>query len=123
MRRHWSGTWAFPRVREGLEADLNAAMVKELEKAQDDPFMALGMLFAGGLVQAFVDSLLTPEGLASLGTGKNPGEASLEEVRKWRLKLQGLSRAFVYHRDNPQAGLVMERQGLRCRVVRMVVNP
>lgn len=113
----------FPRVRENLEADLNAAMAKELEKAQDDPFAALGLLFAGSLIQALVDALLTPEGLASLGTGKDPGEASLEEVRQWRLKRQGLSRVFVHHRDDPQTGLVMERQGLRWRVVRMVVNP
>lgn len=113
----------FPRVREGLKADLNAAMAKELEKAQDDPFMALGMLFAGGLVQAFVDSLLTPEGLASLGTGKDPGGANLEEVRNWRLKLQGLSRAFVHHKDDPQTGLVMERRGLKWRVVRIAYTP
>ncbi len=113
----------FPRVRESLKADLNAAMVKELEKAQDDPFMALGMIFAGGLVQALVDALLTPEGLASLGTGKDPGQASLEEVRQWRLKLQGLSRAYVHHKDDPQTGLVMERQGLRWRVVRIVYTP
>ncbi|MEZ0322667.1 MAG: hypothetical protein ABWJ63_12240 [Thermus sp.] len=75
------------------------------------------------MIQAWVDALLTPEGLASLGTGKDPGETSLEEVRQWRLKRQGLSRVFVHHRDDPQTCLVMERQGLRWRVVRMVVNP
>ncbi|MFN4070060.1 MAG: DUF2939 domain-containing protein [Thermus caldifontis] len=101
-----------PRVREGLQADLHAAMVKGLERAQDNPFAALGLLLAGGLIQALVEALLTPEGLASLGTGKDPGEAGLEEVRQWRLRWQGFSRAFVHHRNDPQTGLVMERQGL-----------
>ncbi|WP_114313993.1 DUF2939 domain-containing protein [Thermus caldifontis] len=85
----------FSRVREGLKADLHAAMVKELEKAQEDPFAALGLLLAGGLIEALVEVLLTPEGLASLGTGKDPGEAGLEEVRQWRLRWQGLSRVFI----------------------------
>ncbi|MFN4072483.1 MAG: DUF2939 domain-containing protein [Thermus sp.] len=113
----------FPRVREGLEADLHAAMVKELERTQEDPFAALGVLLAGGLIRALVDALLTPEGLASLGTGKDPGEVGLEEVRQWRLKRQGLSRVLVHHGNDPQTGLLMELQGLRWRVVRVVVNP
>ncbi|WP_038055944.1 DUF2939 domain-containing protein [Thermus amyloliquefaciens] len=113
----------FPRVREALKADLHAAMVKELERNQENPFAALGVLLAGGLIQAVVDSLLTPEGLASVGTGKDPGEVGLEEVRRWRLKWQGLSRVFVHHRNDPQTGLLMERQGLGWRVVRLVLNP
>lgn len=63
----------FPRVRENLEADLNAAMAKELEKAQDDPFAALGLLFAGSLIQALVDALLRLRVLPAWARGKTPG--------------------------------------------------
>ncbi|WP_298630027.1 hypothetical protein [uncultured Thermus sp.] len=48
-----------------------------------------------------MDALLAPGGLASLGTGRNPGEAGLEERGQWRLKPQGLSRALVYRREDP----------------------
>ncbi|WP_117237279.1 DUF2939 domain-containing protein [Thermus sediminis] len=108
----------FPRVREGLKADLNAKILQDLRQ-QQDPFAALGTLLAAGLVNALVDALLTPEGLAALGTGQEPGEVPLEEVRNWRLRLQGLDRAFIHHKDEPNAGLVLERQGLRWRVVAM----
>ncbi|WP_038047447.1 DUF2939 domain-containing protein [Thermus caliditerrae] len=108
----------FPRVREALKADLSASLMKEMQN-EENPFAALGLLFTAGMVNVLVDALLTPEGLASLGTGKEPGQASLEEVRNWRLRYLGLSRAFIYHKDDPRSGLVLERQGLRWRVVRL----
>ncbi|WP_167816962.1 hypothetical protein [Thermus tengchongensis] len=40
-------------------------------------------------------------------------------MRNWRLRYLGLSRAFIYHKDDPRSGLVLERQGLRWRVVRL----
>ncbi len=110
----------FPRVREALKVDLQASLMREMQK-QKDAFAALGLLLAGGMVNALVDALLTPEGLASLGTGKEPGQAPLEEVRHWKLRFLGLSRAFVYHEADPRSGLVLERQGWRWRVVRFQV--
>lgn len=112
----------FPRVREALKADLNAALVKEMGKTQD-PFAGLGLLFAMGMVNTLTDALLTPEGLAALGTGLEPGEAPPEEARKWRLRWEGLGRVFVHHPEDPSTGLVMERQGLRWRVVRLRLPP
>ncbi|GAA6740017.1 DUF2939 domain-containing protein [Thermus oshimai] len=112
----------FPRVREALKADLNAALVKEMGKTQD-PFAGLGLLFAMGMVNTLADALLTPEGLAALGTGMEPGEAPPEEARKWRLRWEGLGRVFVHHPEDPSTGLVMERQGLRWRVVRLRLPP
>ncbi|WP_337843884.1 DUF2939 domain-containing protein [Thermus sp.] len=108
----------FPRVREALKADLNAALLKEMQGTQD-PFAGLGLLFAAGMVEAF----LTPEGLAALGTGLEPGEASLEEARRWRLRWEGLGRVFVHSPEDPSTGLVMERQGLRWKVVRLRLPP
>lgn len=106
----------FPRVREALKRDLNEALMRDMPQARD-PSAALGMLLAAGLVGPLVEALVTPEGLASIGTGQEPGQASLEEVRNWRLRIDGWSRAFICHRNDPSSGLVLERQGWRWRVV------
>lgn len=112
----------FPRVREALKRDLGAALMRDMARKRD-PFAALGTLLAAGLVGPLVDALVTPEGLASIGTGQEPGQASLEEVRNWRLRIHGWSRAFVHHRNDPSSGLVLECQGWRWRVVRLQLPP
>ncbi|APD09030.1 MULTISPECIES: DUF2939 domain-containing protein [Thermus] len=113
----------FPRVREGLKAQINAQLLKELEKTQD-PFAGLGYVFAAGLINAFVDAFLTPEGLAAIGTGAEPGQAPKEEVRNWRLKYQDFRTAYIHHPNDPQSRLYLERQGLfGWRVVRIDLPP
>lgn len=112
----------FPRVREALKADLHTALLKEMQGTQD-PFAGLGLLFAAGMVEDLVEAFLTPEGLAALGTGLEPGEASLEEARRWRLRWEGLGRVFVHSPEDPSTGLVMERRGLGWKVVRLRLPP
>lgn len=114
----------FPRVRESLKADLNALLARELNRNRD-PFAALGALFAGALIDSVVDALLTPEGLATIGTGLDPfsGVIDTGAVRNWRLRRLGLEQALFHPPDNPNEGLVLERQGLTWRVVRLTPPP
>lgn len=63
----------FPRVREGLKAQIHAQLLKEVGKeVQANPFAGLAYLFAAGLVDPLVEVLVSPEGLAALGTGAGP---------------------------------------------------
>ncbi|GAA6755038.1 hypothetical protein QT17_00840 [Thermus sp. 2.9] len=103
----------FPRVREGLKAQINAHVLQEAAKeAENNPFAGLAYLFAAGLVNAFVEALLTPEGLAALGTGAEPGQAPKEEVKNWRLRYLDFRTAYIHHKDDPESRLYLERQGL-----------
>lgn len=103
----------FPRVREGLKAQIHAQLLKEVGKeVQANPFAGLAYLFAAGLVDPLVEVLVSPEGLAALGTGAGPGEAPKEEVKNWRLKYQGFRTAYIHHKDDPESRLYLERQGL-----------
>jgi hypothetical protein len=73
-------------------------------------------------VDQLVNALITPAGLVSIGTGQELQEGSLEAVRDWRLKREGFSRALLHHKDNPSEGLLMERQGLGWKVVRLQIK-
>jgi hypothetical protein len=111
----------FPRVRQGLKAELHASLLKQVQE-EANPFAGLAYLFVAGFLDAFVDALLTPEGLASLGTGQEPGQAPKEAVRDWRLAYQGFRLAYVYPKDDPRSRLYLERQGFwGWRVVRLQV--
>lgn len=111
----------FPQVRESLKADLNRMMVEQLSK-DTTGFGALGLLFVAPLIDHIVSAIITPEGLASIGTGQEPQAGNLEAVRDWRLKRLGFSRALLHHKDNPNEGLLMERRGLAWKVVRLQIN-
>ncbi|RIH89449.1 DUF2939 domain-containing protein [Calidithermus roseus] len=111
----------FPRVRESLKADLNRTLMEQA-KQDESGYGALGLLFAASLVEPLVNALITPQGLASIGTGEDPQYGNLEAVRDWRLKRQGLSQVLLHHKDNPNEGIVMERQGLGWKVVRLQIQ-
>ncbi|PZA07705.1 MULTISPECIES: DUF2939 domain-containing protein [unclassified Meiothermus] len=111
----------FPRVRESLKADFNRLLVEQAQQDQTG-FGALGLLFAAPLVDQMVDALITPEGLASIGTDQEPQKGDLEAVGDWRLRREGFSRALLHPKDNPDEGLLMERQGLGWKVVRLQIK-
>lgn len=111
----------FPRVRESLKSDLNRAFMREVEK-DTTGFGALALAFVGPMVDRVIDAYVTPEGLASVGTGEEPGQADTQNVTHWRIKRRGLSEAFIHAKDNPNEGLVMERQGLGWKVVRLQID-
>lgn len=58
----------YPAVRESLKATFKAKMAGDLVKggANANPFVALGMMLAGALVDTMVDAMITPQGLTSL---------------------------------------------------------
>lgn len=111
----------FPRVRESLKAQFNRVLLEEASK--DDPgFGALGLMLAGPMVDRLVDAFVTPEGLASVGTGEAPQQGDLEAVRDWGVQRRGFSEVLVHRKGSPGEGLVMERRGLGWKVVRLQIN-
>src|SRR5262249_46729460 len=68
----------FPRLRENLKAQLNVAMLKNTNsELSDNPFSALALGLASKLVDAMVDSFVTPVGIASLARGERPNTGSI----------------------------------------------
>lgn len=111
----------FPRVRESLKADLNRMLMEQTSQDQTG-FGALGLLFVAPLIDQIVNVFITPEGLASIGTGQEPQAGNFEAVRDWRLKRKGFSQILLHHKDNSNEGLLMERRGLGWKVVRLQIN-
>jgi hypothetical protein len=111
----------FPRVRESLKSDLNRRLLEEVAKDQTG-FGALGLLLIAPMVEHMVNAFITPEGLASIGTGEDPQQGDLGAVRSWSLLRRGFSEILVHPKDNPEEGLVMERRGLGWKVVRLKLN-
>ncbi|RDI96654.1 DUF2939 domain-containing protein [Meiothermus sp. QL-1] len=108
----------FPAVKEDLKGKLMARMAQEAQK-DTSGFGALGLLFAGALIDPLVEALVTPEGLAAIGTGMEPGQAEVGAVRGWQVRRLGFSEVFVHQKGNPDEGLVMRRKGLGWQVVRL----
>lgn len=111
----------FPRVRESLKSQLNRALMSEVNK-DDSGFGALGLAFAGPIIDRLVDAYITPEGLASIGTGENPEQGDVETVRNWQVQRRGFSEVLIHPKDSPNDGLIMERRGLGWKVVRLQIN-
>lgn len=117
-----------PKVRESLKSDLNRALIQPVEEARDTwgdtlGLGALTLAFVRPMIDQLVDAYVTPEGLASIGTGEDPKKATdTQNVVHWRIKRRGLSEALVYFKDNPSEGLIMERQGLGWKVIRLQIN-
>jgi len=111
----------FPRVREGLKSQIQAHLLKKVEQeGEQDPFAGLAYFFVAGMVDPLVDALVSPEGLAALGTGAEPGKAPKEEVKHWRLRYLDFRTAYIHHPKDPQSRLYLKRQGLfGWKVVRM----
>ena len=111
----------FPRVREGLKAQVQARLLRQMgQEVAQNPLAGLAYLFVAGMVDPMVDALVSPEGLAALGTGLGPGEAPKEAVKGWRLAYQDFRTAYVYRPEDPSSRLYLERQGLfGWKVVRM----
>lgn len=65
----------FPSVRQSLKDQMNAMVLKEMTKDEmkDNPFAALGIAFAGTIVDKMVDAYVTPAGITQMMAGKKPG--------------------------------------------------
>ena len=67
----------FPAVKENLKAELNGQM---LQKLQGNPLAAVGAVFTSALVNAMVDAMVSPQGLAMMMQGEKPLAASKTET-------------------------------------------
>ncbi|RKQ60809.1 hypothetical protein C8E02_0564 [Vogesella indigofera] len=117
----------FPVVKENLKAELNGQM---LQKLQGNPFAAVGVVFAGALVNAMVDAIVSPQGLAMMMQGEKPLPAATAEATdsnmqkqpneadkvEFKMGYDGLSQftVKVYQRDKPDQtiNLVLQRHNL-----------
>jgi hypothetical protein len=64
----------FPRVREGLKADMTAMMIAEMQadpKMRDNPFAAIGLAIAPGLINNMIDAVVTPATFSRLASAKS----------------------------------------------------
>jgi len=74
----------FPLLRDNLKEQLNALVLRgAASDAKDNMFGALGMLIASKFVETFVDSVVTPTGLASLMAGKRPQPPGRDQACKF----------------------------------------
>ena len=107
----------FPRVREGLRSQINLMLMEEAKK-DTSGFGALGIALAGSLIEPLLNAYISPEGLASVGTGNEPAQGDVNSVQDWAIQHRGFSTVLIHPKDSPKDGLVMERVGLGWKVVR-----
>ncbi|MEQ6290868.1 DUF2939 domain-containing protein [Vogesella sp. GCM10023246] len=118
----------FPVVKENLKAELNGQM---LQKLQGNPLAAVGVVFAGAMVNAMVDAIVSPQGLAMMMQGEKPlstttaeatapgsqdDQANTSNKIETKMGYDGLSQFIVkvYQRDKPEQAinLVLQRHNL-----------
>lgn len=118
----------FPSVRESLKASLNAKMLSEIAKKQEqNPFAALGAALAMALIGPMVEAMITPESLAMMMKGEKPSlekskstsstaSATSEPETETSMSYENFDQFVVSTRkkstsDDPVA-LVFQREGL-----------
>jgi len=131
----------FPRLRANLKAQLDDRLVRAAgDEVAANPFGAIALAAAGGMTGMAVDLLATPAGIAGLlqghavwqrARGRTLGGdawAATEPARPLRdarLRYESPSRftATVVHADGRSTVFVLQRQGLRWRLVDVRLPP
>jgi hypothetical protein len=62
----------WPKLRQGIKDDVNAALVAKAKPEEGDPLAALGVALAGKLAGPIVDAAVTPAGLAAAAAADRP---------------------------------------------------
>lgn len=63
----------FPAVKESLKANFSAQLNQKMGGEKDNnPLVALGMAMVGAVLNPFIDTLVSPEGLATMMSGNKP---------------------------------------------------
>ena len=62
----------WPRLRQGIKDDVNAALVAKVKPEEGDDFAAFGIALAGRLASPVVDAAVTPAGLAAVAAADRP---------------------------------------------------
>ncbi|MFP5373460.1 MAG: DUF2939 domain-containing protein [Gammaproteobacteria bacterium] len=130
----------FPALRASLKAQLNDQLVRQAGiDAQSGLFGALMLRVAGGLVDAAVETMVTPLGLGALMEGRKvwnnvlregvgaPPRPATEPLAGPEYRIESLSRVTATVPDEQGRPLVfvLTRQGLRWRLsdVRLPLRP
>jgi len=63
----------FPAVKESLKASFSAQLNQKMGgEKENNPLVALGMAMVGAVLNPFIDTLVSPEGLATMMNGNKP---------------------------------------------------
>lgn len=121
----------FPALRQSLKAQLRDHLVREAGiDAQSGLFGALALRMAGGLVDAAVETMVTPVGLGAVMEGRKvwnnvirdgvgaPPRPATEPLHEPEYRIESLSRvtATVPDEQGRPVEFVLTRQGLRWRL-------
>jgi hypothetical protein len=126
----------FPVLRQNLKDQLNAQIMKKtVPELGDNPFAALAVGFASKMLDALVDSIVTPSGLAAAMEGKKPHlnpkknsgpkEAPKKKdlFRDARTKYDSMSKFSIWVPDDKggEIRFVLRRYGFSWRLVNIVI--
>jgi hypothetical protein len=67
----------WPRVRQGIRDDVNAALLAKVKPDDANPLAGLGVALAGKLASPVVDATVTPAGLVGVANADRPTLATL----------------------------------------------
>ncbi|AXB75455.1 DUF2939 domain-containing protein [Novosphingobium sp. P6W] len=112
----------FPAIRESLKSQMRAMMVAEMAKEKNNPFGALGMAFAGAIIDPMIDGIVSPEGIKVMvesGKMKDPEKPAAVQTEgreaEWEIERRGLDRFIARPKLKPgdkAPSLIFKRDGL-----------
>lgn len=122
----------FPAVRDGLKAQMSAAMTARMQsdpEMRGNPFASLGALMMPAIVDRMVEAFVTPDGIAALMRGRKPGEkgGANPDIDR-NMEYVGLDRFRVRLHDNRKKedgpAFLFERRGFASwKLVRVELPP
>lgn len=127
----------FPSVRQSLKDQMNAMFAKKLtkdEEMKNNPFAALGAMFAGVIVDKMVDAYVTPAGITQLMAGEKPqrgtGQSESGTRTSDRKPLSDASMRYVSldkfvvkvkGEDNRETKFVLRRRGISWKLTDIII--
>ncbi|MFW1950602.1 DUF2939 domain-containing protein [Acinetobacter beijerinckii] len=78
----------YPSVRQSFKDQMNAYMLKEMAKHDNDGFAALGTMLASTMVDKMIDGIVTPEGMTMMMQGKNLKDSAQDSVQQEESSIQ-----------------------------------
>jgi hypothetical protein len=128
----------FVSVRRNLREQFSAAMAaKATGELSDNPFALMALAFSDKLVEGMLDTFVTPSGIASLISGRNPlkkidsDQTEIDDSEQqfadlWDKSSFGFDATdrfsiWVTNDEGDEVGLVMRRQGLKWRLTNILI--
>lgn len=127
----------FPSVRQSLKDQINVMFAKKMAEdkdMKDNPFAALGAVFAGTMVDKMVDAYVTPAGITQLMAGQKPktstesgsvtvSESEREPLSNASMSYESLSKfvVTVEGNDGEEGRFILRRQGISWKLTSIIV--